>query len=72
MEWDGFRTRFALTPVELRLCRALADGLSLQEYAGKHQVSIQTARSQLKSIFAKTGTHRQSRLLRLIYAAVPP
>lgn len=70
--WQAFRKRFALTPTELRLCRALADGLSLQDYADKHRISPNTARSQLKSIFAKTCTHRQSRLLRLIYASVAP
>jgi DNA-binding CsgD family transcriptional regulator len=72
LRWEAFRERFGLTPTELRLCLALADGLSLRDYADKYHVSPETARSQLKSIFAKTGTHRQSRLLRLIYASVAP
>ena len=46
--------------------RGLVDGLSLTEYAETAGVTVQTARSQIKAIFAKTGVRRQSELMRLV------
>ncbi len=46
--------------------------IALDEYSEKFHISPYTARSQLKSIFDKTGTHRQVQLLRLIFAFVHP
>jgi DNA-binding CsgD family transcriptional regulator len=57
---------FNLTPAEARLLRALADGLRLQIYAQSAGVKISTVRSQLKSIFSKTGTNRQAELLSFV------
>jgi hypothetical protein len=34
-------------------------------HAGSHGISVHTARSQLKSVFAKTDTHRQAELVAL-------
>ena len=56
-----------LTPAEARLCRALADGLSLADYCEKYRVSAHTARDALKDVFDKTSTRRQVDLLRLIF-----
>ena len=36
-----------LTPVEARLCRTLADGLTLNDYCEKWKVAVSIARSQL-------------------------
>ena len=66
-QWQLFTTQFTLTQAEARLCRALADGLTLSDYCCKWRVTISTARSQLSSVFGKTSTRRQSDLLRLIY-----
>lgn len=57
-----------LTPTEIRLVLHLAHGGSLAGYAELFGVSVGTARSQLKSIFAKTGVNRQAALV----ALVPP
>jgi len=57
---------FGLTAAEERLCRALKEGRTLREVAERHAVSIHTVRSQLQAVFHKTGTHRQSQLLRLL------
>jgi DNA-binding CsgD family transcriptional regulator len=44
----------------------MATGLSPQQAAGELQVSPSTVRNQLKAVFAKTGTHRQSELVTLM------
>jgi DNA-binding CsgD family transcriptional regulator len=65
--WLLFIKQFHLTPAEARLCRMLADGLTINTYCERWKVTISTARSQLHTIFSKTSTHRQSDLLRLIF-----
>jgi DNA-binding CsgD family transcriptional regulator len=57
---------YALTAAETRLAIELLEGYSLAQTAERHAVSIETVRAQLKSIFAKTGTCRQSELLLLL------
>lgn len=57
---------FNLTPAEARLASLFAKDLSLDEIANSLGISRQTARNQLKSIFAKTGTGRQAELLSLL------
>lgn len=57
---------FDLSPAEDRLARALVDGMTAQDCAAAFSVSIETIRSQVKSIFAKTGTTRQSDLIQLL------
>ena len=66
-QWCVFTEQFRLTPAEARLCRALADGLSLADYCEKYRVSAHTARDALKDVFDKTSTRRQVDLLRLIF-----
>ena len=57
---------FGLTPAEFRLCAALVDGVSLKTCAQDWNRSYETLRSQLKTILAKTGTHRQAELVALL------
>ncbi len=57
---------FALTTAESRLASALYEGLTLREASLRHGISVNTARVQLSSIFAKTETHRQADLIRLM------
>lgn len=66
-QWLIFNQHFDLTPAEGRLCSAFADGLTLNDYCAKWNVAPSTARSQLHNVFSKTGTHRQTDLLRLIF-----
>ena len=58
--------RYDLTPAETRVAIHLADGGSVAGYAAAFGVSAGTVRSQLKSIFAKTGINRQSALHRIM------
>ena len=60
--------RYGLTPAEARLAAALANGASLQQAAEEFGVVKGTVRTQLKQIFAKTHTKRQSDLVRLLIA----
>lgn len=54
---------FGLTPKENLLIEDLAKGLTLNEIAAKHFVSINTIKTQMKSVFSKTQTHSQQELL---------
>jgi len=55
-----------LTSAELALARAVARGCTLAAYARERGVSMHTVRAQLKTIFQKTGTHRQAELVALV------
>jgi DNA-binding CsgD family transcriptional regulator len=57
---------YGLTAAETRLLRDLLVGNTLREAAASGQVSLNTVKFHLKQLFAKTGTHRQSDLLRLV------
>lgn len=63
---DALRTYYGLTPAEAHLATLLSAGLSLEEAAERRSVSRNTARGQLKRIFAKTQTNRQAALVRLV------
>lgn len=60
---------FDLTPAEAKVAVALVEGRNLHNIADAHHVSFETVRSQLKTVFAKTGTHRQSDLIALLLRA---
>ncbi len=57
--------RFDLTRAEARLFSALISGQEIVDYAGHHKVSVGTVKTHLKSIFDKTGCHRQLDLVRI-------
>lgn len=57
---------FGLTPAECRLVADLLQDLAPGESAARRGVAVSTVRSQLRSVFAKTGTTRQSELLNLV------
>jgi DNA-binding CsgD family transcriptional regulator len=57
---------FDLTPAETKISIALLDGGDLRSIAAAQRVSIETVRTQLKSVFAKTHTSRQAQLTSLL------
>lgn len=71
MDASALSRRFGLTAAEGAVLAALAGGASLGEAASQRGVSMATVRSQLKSIFAKTGTNTQARLMALVHALPP-
>ncbi|VCU70151.1 hypothetical protein PIGHUM_02218 [Pigmentiphaga humi] len=61
------RTLFRLTPAEIRLVQhLLRHDDALPAVAESMQLSLHTLRTQLRSVFDKTHTRRQSDLLRLL------
>jgi DNA-binding CsgD family transcriptional regulator len=63
---DTLRILFGLTPAECRLAMLLADGHSPTAIAEMIGVTRNTLKSQLSSIYGKTGTSRQAQLVRLL------
>lgn len=57
--------RFDLTHAEARLYAALIAGHEIVDYAEQQKVSVGTVKTHLKSIFDKTGCHRQVDLVRI-------
>lgn len=57
---------YGLTAAEARVCLALLEDMNPSEIAERFGVSRTTVVSQLRSIFGKTETRRQSQLLRLL------
>ena len=65
-ELELLRRTFNLTAAEARLARLMASGVSPEQAATTIGVARETVRNQLKAIFAKTGTRRQSELVALL------
>lgn len=57
---------YGLTAAETELADRLLNGLSLKESAEDRGIGLETARTQLSALFAKTGTRRQAELLTLL------
>jgi len=64
------RNRLDLTPAEARLVVYIVTGTSLKSTAKAFGVGYETVRRQVKSVFRKTGTHRQSELVLTVLRAV--
>ena len=62
---------YDLSPAELRVATALLAGKSPGEYAIDAGLTMHTVRSQLKNLFSKTYTRRQSELVALL-SKLPP
>jgi DNA-binding CsgD family transcriptional regulator len=57
---------FGLTVAEAKLAAKLASGVGIDGAAASLGVSRETARTQLKAVFAKTNTRRQAELAALV------
>lgn len=63
---DIISEAFSLTGAEAKVASMIAAGSSPEQIATELQVSRETVRNQIKAIFGKTGTHRQSELTALV------
>ena len=57
---------FDLTPAEARITSLLIDGNSVDDISRTNSVSLNTVRTQLKSVFQKTGVDRQVDLVSML------
>ncbi|MGH6812095.1 MAG: helix-turn-helix transcriptional regulator [Methylocella sp.] len=65
----NLRRRFGLTAAETGLVAEILKGYGRKAAARRRGISDTTAKTQLSSIFDKTGTHRQAELVRLLLDA---
>lgn len=63
---QALRDVLGLTLAEARLASVLAEGLTLVDAARKLGIAHNTAKVQLRAVFAKTGVHRQAQLVALL------
>lgn len=61
---------FGLTEAEVAVLAALIEGVDLQQIASERERSIETVRSQVKSILRKVGAHSQAELVG-IFSTIP-
>jgi hypothetical protein len=61
-----FREAYGLTLAESKLVRTLLEGVRCQTWLNGWEYAIRP-RAQLRTVFAKTQTHHQSDLIRLVY-----
>lgn len=65
------RKVFDLTAVEADVFWRIGNGESVEEIAASSKQSVETVRTRLKRVFAKTGMRRQSDLVRLAMQGAP-
>jgi DNA-binding CsgD family transcriptional regulator len=65
------RRLFGLTAAEAAVAQLVAGGHGLKPIADELALSVATVKTHLQRIFAKTDTHRQAELVRLLLALRP-
>lgn len=68
----AFGQLYGLTDAELRVVLVMAPGLGAKEAAKLLGISHATVRTHLKHIYDKTGTSKQTELMRLFLTSTPP
>lgn len=68
---DEVSRRFRLSPAEADIVAHFAEGRSIKQIAARRHVAESTIREQMKSVYNKTGVHRQVDLLRLFNRLKP-
>lgn len=63
---DELSRAFALTEAEAAIAHLTAEGMSAAEIAARRRTSVETVRTQIKSLREKTGARSQLELLRLV------
>jgi len=66
VDTEYWRIRHKFTDTEVSLATLLVQGSSVKDAANQLNISYGTARWHLRSIFQKTGVHRQSELVSLL------
>jgi DNA-binding CsgD family transcriptional regulator len=63
--------RYGLTTAEVGIALQLSSGANLKTIGEELGISYETVRNHVKSIFAKTGTHRQAEVVALCNGSYP-
>lgn len=63
---EAVRSIYRLTPSESKIAALMMAGHSLQEASEILHITKETARTQIKAVFQKTGTRRQGELISLL------
>lgn len=63
---QALHSLYQLTPAESRLVINICKGKSLQDYAEQHQISINTARNQMRSVLQKTEDRKQTQMIQKV------
>jgi DNA-binding CsgD family transcriptional regulator len=63
---------FHLSQAEALVCALMVCGLTDAEIAAQRSVSVDTIKTQAKSIYRKTNTNRRADLIRLVLSITPP
>jgi DNA-binding CsgD family transcriptional regulator len=69
---EAFAKLYGLTKSELSVLLAMAPGLCIREAAGLLGIGETTAKTHLQHIYFKTGTSKQTELMRLVMSSTPP
>jgi DNA-binding CsgD family transcriptional regulator len=56
-----------LSPREQEIIMGLKDGLSYQQISEKHQISVHTVRTHIRSIYEKFQVHSRTEVLNKIF-----
>jgi DNA-binding CsgD family transcriptional regulator len=62
---------FSLTSGEARVVARLVQGRSVDEVAAELKISVETVRTHVRRVLAKTATSRQGELISLVLRTVP-
>lgn len=62
---------YGFTPAEGALLRKLLEDRTVEEAARELDIAVSTARTQLRRLLQKSGTRRQSELVRLVLTGLP-
>jgi len=68
---EVLQASFNLTAAEVKILKCLAEGMPIDQIATLRGSTVGTVRTQISTILSKTGTHRQSDLIRLALTASP-
>lgn len=68
IDFATFSTQHGLTPAEMLLVESVSEGRSVPEHAEAAGISVNTARVHMQRVLEKTGSHRQTDLLRMLLA----
>lgn len=66
LQLTHLKTEFGLTTAETEVVTMLRSGLGPDQIADRRRTSIQTVRSQIKSIYSKTGARSQLELMAML------